>query len=159
SNLVPVERQVIWQCSQVEIVGREIFSRALARTTNLGALQSRLDNGGYAPSDLVLKIEHIFERPLQAGRPEMPSGRCINYRRGDTDPTASFAHRAFEHVAHTQLATDLFHINGLPLVRKTRIAGDHEEPADAGECRYNLFDHAVGEVVLLRVATHVGEGR
>jgi hypothetical protein len=60
SDLVPVERQVIWQCSQVEIVGREIFSRALARTTKLGALQSRLDNGGYARSDLVLKIEHVF---------------------------------------------------------------------------------------------------
>ena len=48
SDLVPVERQVIWQCSQVEIVSREIFSRALARTTNLGALQGRLDDGGHA---------------------------------------------------------------------------------------------------------------
>jgi hypothetical protein len=66
SDLVPVERQVIWQCSQIEIVSREIIGRTLARTTNLGALQSRLDNGGYARSDLVLQFEHIFERAVEA---------------------------------------------------------------------------------------------
>jgi hypothetical protein len=39
------------------------------------------------------------------------------------------------------------------------IAGDDEPPADAGECRDDLLDHAVGEIFLLRIAAHIGEGQ
>jgi hypothetical protein len=46
-------------------------------------------------------------------------------------------------------------LNGLALVRKTRIAGDDEEPFDTRECRNDLLDRAVGEVLLLGVAAHV----
>jgi hypothetical protein len=77
--------------------------------------------------------------------------------RGDAYPPARFADRAFEHVAHAELAPDLLHVDGLALVGKTRIAGDYEEPTDAGECGDDLLDHAVGEIFLLRIATHIGE--
>ncbi len=32
---------------------------------------------------------------------------------------------------HTEVAADLLHIDRLAFVRKTRIAGDHKQPADA----------------------------
>ncbi len=47
----------------------------------------------------------------------------------------------------------------MALVGEGRIAGDHEQPADLGECRNDLLDHAVGEVFLLRIAAHIGEGQ
>src|SRR5580693_9660827 len=62
----------------------------------------------------------------------------VDQLRGDADPAARFAHRAFENIAHTQFAADRLHIDRLALVGEARIAGDDEEPADAGECRNDL---------------------
>jgi hypothetical protein len=67
------------------------------------------------------------------------------------------APRAFEDIAHTQLTPDLLHVDQLAFVSKTRIAGDHEEPADSRERGDDFLDHAVGEILLLRVAAHIGE--
>ena len=36
----------------------------------------------------------------------------------------------------------------LAFVGKAQIAGDHEEPADAGERDNDLLDHAIGEIFL-----------
>jgi len=47
----------------------------------------------------------------------------------------------------------------LPFVRKTRIAGDDEQPPYARECGDDLLDHAVGEIFLLGVAAHILEGQ
>jgi len=89
----------------------------------------------------------------------MRAALCVDQLRGDAHATASLAHRAFEHIADAQLAADLFHIDGLALVRKARIAGDDEEPADAGKRSDDLLDHAVGEIFLLRVAAHIRKGQ
>jgi hypothetical protein len=89
----------------------------------------------------------------------MRAGERIDQLRGDADAAAPFAHRAFEHVAHAEFAPDLLHVDGLALVREARIAGDDEQPADAGQCRGDLLDHTVGEIFLLRVAAHIGEGQ
>src|SRR5262249_54341391 len=87
----------------------------------------------------------------------MPPAPRLNQLRGNAHATASLAHRAFEHIAHAQLAADLLHINGLALVGEARIARDDEEPADAAERGDDLLDHAVSEILLLRVAAHIGE--
>src|ERR1700720_637921 len=87
----------------------------------------------------------------------MRTGGRVDQLRGDAHPIAVFANRAFEHVAHAELAPDLLHVDRLALVGEARIAGDDEEPADAGERRDDLLDHAVGEVLLLRAAAHIGE--
>jgi hypothetical protein len=85
----------------------------------------------------------------------MRASQRIDQLSGDAHPRSRLAHRAFEHIAHAELATDLLHVNRLALVGKGRYAGDHEEPADAGERGDDLLDHAVREVFLLGVATHV----
>jgi hypothetical protein len=59
----------------------------------------------------------------------------------------------------TLSCSDLLHVDGLALVDEARIAGDDEKPADAGERGDDLPDHAVREVFLLRIATHIGEGQ
>src|SRR6266404_4808572 len=52
---------------------------------------------------------------------------------------------------------DLLHIDGLPFVGEARIAGDDEEPADAGEGGDDLLDHAVGEIFLFGVTAQILE--
>ena len=51
--------------------------------------------------------------------------------RSDANAASRFAHRTLEHIADAQFAADLLYVDRLALVRKARIAGDYEEPADA----------------------------
>src|ERR1700730_11468703 len=87
----------------------------------------------------------------------MRPGSRFDQLRGDAHPCPGFADRAFEDIAHAQVAPDLLHIDALALVGEARIARDDEEPPDARECRDDLLDHAVGEIFLLGIAAHVGK--
>ena len=89
------------------------------------------DDAGDANRHLVLKLEDIFERAVEAVGPEMGAGESFDQLRGDPDAVPRLSHRAFEHVSDTQLTPDLFHVDRLALVSETRIAGDDEEPANA----------------------------
>src|ERR1700682_3019131 len=88
----------------------------------------------------------------------MRAGGRVNQLAGDPHPVPGFAHRAFQNIADAKLDPDLLYIDGLPFVGEARIAGDHEEPADAGERGDDLLDHAIGEIFLLPVVAEIGEG-
>ena len=75
----------------------------------------------------------------------------------DADPATRFAHAAFEHIAHAQFLADFLDVDGLALVGKGRIAGDHREGAPAGEHRDDVLGDAVGEKLLLGIAAEIGE--
>src|SRR5260370_1482809 len=77
--------------------------------------------------------------------------------RSNAYPTARPAYGAFQEIAHTQFAPNLLHVNRTTLVGETRISGDHEEPANAGQRRDNVLDHAISEIFLLGIAAHVLE--
>jgi hypothetical protein len=68
-------------------------------------------------------------------------------------------HAALQHVAHAQVLGDLPHLHRLALVGEDRVAGDHEEARDLRQVRDQVLGHAVGEVLLVRVVGHVGEGQ
>src|SRR5215831_14909979 len=89
----------------------------------------------------------------------MSAGRRVHQLPSDAHPLSGLTHAAFEHVAHAEVAPDLLHVNGFALVRKARIARDHEQPWQARNRGSDLLDHAVGEIFLLRVAAHVGKGK
>src|SRR5215831_16609287 len=89
----------------------------------------------------------------------MSVGPGVDQLRRDAHAAGGSTHRAFEHVADAELAPDLLHIDRLALVRKGRIAGDDEEPTDAGERGDDLLDHTVCEIFLLGVTAHIGEGQ
>ena len=88
----------------------------------------------------------------------MRAGERVDQLRGDAHSTTRFAHRAFEDVAHTQFAPDLLNVNRLALVGEAGIASNDEQPADAAERGGDFLDHAIGEIFLLRIAAHIGEG-
>ena len=83
---------------------------------------------------------------VEAIGPEMRAGHGIDQLAGDPHPAAGLAHAALEHVAHAELAADLLHVDGAALVGEARIAGDHEQPAEARQRRDDVLDHAVGEI-------------
>ena len=66
-------------------------------------------------------------------------------------------HRALEHVADIQLATDLPHVGRPALVGERGIAADHERAANARQVGGQAFDHAVDEIFLLGIAADIGE--
>ena len=97
--------------------------------------QLRRDRADDACRHLVLQLEDVLERAVEAIGPEMCAGRRVDELAGDAHPVAGLAHAAFEHVAHAELAADLLHVDGAALVGEARIARDHEQPADARQAR------------------------
>ena len=120
-------------------------------------MQRRFYDASNARCHLILEVENFFHRTVETIGPNMRAAERVDQLGGDAHPTAGFANRAFEHVAHTQFTPDLLKINCLPLVGEARIAGDDEEPADERERGNYLFDHTVREIFLFRVTAHIGE--
>src|SRR3954451_10095132 len=77
--------------------------------------------------------------------------------RGNPHATTCSAHRAFDDIADAEFASDLLHVDCLSFVYEAGIAGDHEKPTDTRECGDDLLNHALREILLLRIATHVSE--
>src|SRR5262249_22067219 len=130
--------------AQVEVVRGEIVGGSARRSRGFDSLQRRLYGARDARRHLVLKFENGFERAVEAVGPNMRTADCVDQLCADAQPTARPAHRALHDTPHPQFAADLLHIDGLALVRKTGIAGDDEEPADAAERGDDLLDHPVG---------------
>src|SRR6266478_4582216 len=87
----------------------------------------------------------------------MPACRCIDKLASNANPIAGLSNASLEYVSYSEFAPDLFDIDRLTFVGGARIACDHEQGLEAGECGDDVLDHPVGEVLLFRVAAHVLE--
>src|SRR5262245_7996789 len=81
----------------------------------------------------------------------------INELGADAQPLALTAYAPLEDVADAKLATNPADVGTLALVLKGRVARDDEQPANARKARDQVLGDAVGEVLLIGVATHVDE--
>ncbi len=136
----------------------------LARRLALGAeilrgIELRLDRRDDGLGDFVLHGEHVGEVAVVALRPDMAAGGDVVELRRDAHAVAALAHAALDHIADAELLGDLLHMHRLALVDERRVARDHEEPAQLGQCGDDVFADAVGKILLLRIAAHVGEGQ
>jgi hypothetical protein len=77
----------------------------------------------------------------------------------DAHPVSGPADAALQDVGDVQFLCNLRDLNLLALEGKRRRARDHEQVSDLAELVDQLFGHAIGEVLLRRVAAHVGEGQ
>src|SRR6185312_16826027 len=84
----PGRRQEHFVGAEIEIVSREIRAWAPGGARGLRGLQLRLDDAGHARRDLVLKLEHVLEQPLEAVGPEMRTRTGIDQLPGDADAVA-----------------------------------------------------------------------
>jgi hypothetical protein len=145
------------QRAQVEVVGGQTFSGFGSRALDLGSLDVLFHGGNDPLRNLVLQGEDGSEVALVAIGPNVGAGLGLDQLGDDAHPGAGLAYAALSHVAHAKLAADLQHIGDPDLVDEARLAGDHEQPAHARQGHENVVDHAVGEVLLLRIAAHVGK--
>src|SRR6516164_4792716 len=129
------------QGTQIEIVGSKVARRPICRTADLSGLKGRFDDARYADCYFVLQFEDVFERTVEVVGPEMRAGYGVDQLSGDANPLTRSANASFQNISDTEFPSDLLHVDGLTFVSEARIAGDHEEPADAGERRDDLLDH------------------
>src|SRR5579872_4118610 len=80
---------------------------------------------------LVLKLEHILQFAIEPVSPDVSPGCAVDQLARYTHSSSRFAHAAFEHITNAKLSTHLLDVNGLSLVRKTRIASDNEKRLEA----------------------------
>ncbi len=130
-------------------LGAKIFRR----------IELRLDRGDDRLGDFILHREYVGKIAVVALGPDMAAGGDVVELCGDAHAVAALAHAALDHVADAEFLGDLLQVHGLALVDERRIACDHEEPAQLGQCGDDVLADAVGEIVLLRIAGHVGEGQ
>ncbi len=135
----------------------EIAGGARKGADALRGQKARLDRGDDAAGDLILHGKNIAQLTVVLLGPVMAARRRFNELCADAQPLAGPANAAFEHITHAQLARDLPHIDGAVLVDECRVAGDHEQPADAGQAGDQILGHPVGEVLLIGIVAHVVE--
>ena len=90
--------------------------RTGSRAADLGGLQCRLDDAGDVDRHLVLEVENIFQGAVEAIGPEVGARFGLDQLCGDTHPVPTLAHRAFQDVADTELASHLLHADRTSLV-------------------------------------------
>src|SRR5437016_2159170 len=81
----------------------------------------------------------------------------VKQLRSDTHSLATLPNRTIEHVADAQFAANSLHIDDLTLVSEGRASGDHKQPSDARKGVNDLFDHAVGKMLLFGILADIRE--
>src|SRR5262249_25376679 len=66
------------------VVGIKAFSRLVPRTLDFGLLQFRRNRADNARSDLVLQIEDVIERAIEAIRPQVTTSGGVDQLSGDS---------------------------------------------------------------------------
>lgn len=143
---------------QKYVIGVKTVWPLTAGAGKFGGLYQGSDDGHDRISDPVLKLENILGRSVMMIGPQMHASSCFDQLRCNPEPVARFANAAFLHIAHSQLAADMLDVNPAALVAEAGIAGDDEQSTESRQRSYDVFDHAIGKVVLLCIATHVLKG-
>ena len=87
----------------------------------------------------------------------MRTGCRLDKLASNTQAIARPTYTSFQHVAHAKLLPHMPYVHGATFVRKGRVAGNYEQPADPGERSYDVLYQAIDKVLLLGVAAHVIE--
>src|SRR5215472_11066624 len=77
--------------AQIEVVRGEVICWAAGRARGLGGLQGWLDDPGDARCHLVLEVENVFERSVEAVGPHVRPGCGVDQLRGDANSITASA--------------------------------------------------------------------
>src|SRR5438128_2082912 len=95
------------QAADETLPGVEALRRLAPGPFDLRLLQLRRDRAEDAARDLVLQIENVLNRTIEAVRPEMRAGRGVDELAGDAHPVAGPAHATLQHIAHAKFPPHL----------------------------------------------------
>ena len=116
----------------------------------LGNDELRVERVGEPGDDFILHVEEVRHRLVETVRPEMIAALSVDELDVDPHSICRALDASLEHVAHVQLASDLFEIDRLALVSEGGVSADHQHPAHSREVGRQTLGHAVDEIVLLR---------
>ena len=143
----------------LKIEVHRVRARGPLGAPRLGDDELRVKGVGEAGDDLVLHVEQVGDRLVEPLRPEMIAALGVDELDVHPDAVGRALDAAFEHVAHVEFAPDLFEIDGLALVAESGVSPDHPHPAHLREVGRQALGDAVDEIVLLRIAPDIGEGK
>ena len=108
-----------------------------------------------ATRDVVLHEQGIIELSVEACRPQVGVGRGVHELHDDPDPVCGPRHRPFQDGIDSKLRGDLRQRLWRPLVVCDRRARNDFERSKPRQARDDRLGHAVGEVLLFRIARQV----
>src|SRR5689334_6356354 len=94
----------------------EALGRFAHRTLPLGIGNGRGDRDSRSFGNLVLHRKNIGEIAVVSLGPNVVAGQRLDQLGSDTESIARLAYAAFEDIAHTKIASDLFNVDGTALV-------------------------------------------
>src|ERR1041384_4689647 len=97
--------------AQIEGIGVETLGRLALGTLDLGFFHRWRDRPDNPLGHLGLQIEDVAEPAIEPVCPKMCSSGGIDELSRDAHSICCFANATFQHVAHTELASDLLHVD------------------------------------------------
>ena len=131
------------QATHIRCPRIQAFWRLAKGSPELRIGNRRNDRGDNRRRDLILHGEYIFQRPIEAFRPDMIAGPSFDQLGDDTNPTAAAAHTSFEHVADAHFTGHLLNVNRAPLIGEAGVARDNEQRATARKLGDNVIGNAI----------------
>ena len=114
----------------LEIEAHRIGARGLLRASRLGGDKLGVQLVRQARDDFVLHVEEIGHRLIETLGSEMGAALRVNELDAHAHAVPAALNAALQNIADVQLATGLLQIDGFVLVRKSRVAPDHERAAN-----------------------------
>ncbi len=107
--------------------------------------------------DFVLDGENVGQVAIEALRPDVGAVAAGDQLGRDAYAWTGFAHAAFEQELDAEFLADVLHLHRATLVGERGVARDDGEARDLREISDDVLGDAVAEILLLRVAAHIGE--
>ncbi len=133
------------------MVGRRSRGGQL-RGLSVGSEQRDLELFRHRAGYLRLHREDILQFPVVGVGPDIGAVAGFDQRHRDAHPIGRFPHAAFEQIKHAELFADRLAVVGLAFELKRGGAPDDLEVLQTRERRDEFFRHAVGEVLVSRIA-------
>src|SRR5206468_7736306 len=124
-----------------------------------GRLHPTADGGRNGLRDFVLHGEDTAQITIVALRPKVIAGATVDELGGNPQPFAGSTDTAFHDIGNTELARYFLYLDRLVLECEGRVAGNHEERAEARQLGNDVLGDPVAEILLFGVATYVREGQ
>jgi hypothetical protein len=144
---------------KAEVVRPQVFLRLLTGTQRFGGAERRLDGGGDAFGQVVLKVKDVVKLAGEPFRPDRPARCGLHQLHRDAQPCSCFLDRPFQNVAHAQFAPHIGQLHRAAPVGEAGCGSDHEKARDLSQGRNQLGANTIHEVVLPRYTGEVGEGQ
>jgi hypothetical protein len=113
--------------------------------------------GNDAARDIVLHIEHVGQRPVEALAPHLRAARRLDQLRSHADTVPCAADASLQQVLGPECRPDTLRVAFASAHGEARVARDHQQPLEPRHRGDDLLGDAVGKIVLRSVFAQVRE--